>query len=105
LLPILGDQYGSVLERAELQVQFHQGLFVLRYGDQRLPLNPRHFPDIFKARLNDLQKELGDSADLRELLSIITELSHLPPTTELDPERIKERQREKEVARERLSKL
>ena len=31
LLPILGDQYGRVLERGELQVRFEGGAFYLRY--------------------------------------------------------------------------
>lgn len=42
---------------------------------------------------------------LKEFLSILTELSNLPEIVEQDPARIEERQREKEVARERLSKL
>src|SRR5688572_20796846 len=41
LLPILGDQYGWVLERGELKLQFRDGLLVLRYFEQELPINPR----------------------------------------------------------------
>jgi (1->4)-alpha-D-glucan 1-alpha-D-glucosylmutase len=41
LLPILGDQYGTVLENQELQIRFDDGLFQLEYGDQLLPLAPK----------------------------------------------------------------
>ena len=44
----------------------------------------------------------GDPA-LREYLSILTELQNLPVYTERDAARVAERQREKEVARERLA--
>ncbi len=40
-----------------------------------------------------------------ELESVITALSHLPQRTETDPARVRERQREKEVIRGRLSAL
>jgi (1->4)-alpha-D-glucan 1-alpha-D-glucosylmutase len=39
LLPILGDQYGKVLERGELQVEQNGEGPVLRYFDNRLPLS------------------------------------------------------------------
>src|SRR3954469_24922479 len=43
LLPILGAQYGEVLERGELQVQFDEqtGELFLKYFDTRLPVNTR----------------------------------------------------------------
>src|SRR6516225_9652796 len=41
LLPILGDQYGVVLDRGELQLEYQGGTISLRYFDHRLPLNPR----------------------------------------------------------------
>ena len=34
LLPILGDQYGTVLENQEMELVYEDGAFVLRYGDQ-----------------------------------------------------------------------
>jgi (1->4)-alpha-D-glucan 1-alpha-D-glucosylmutase len=40
LLPILGDQYGVVLDRGELQLEYQGGSITLRYFDQRFPLNP-----------------------------------------------------------------
>jgi (1->4)-alpha-D-glucan 1-alpha-D-glucosylmutase len=44
LVPILGDQYGSVLDRGELQLELSGGQLVLRYFDHRLPINARDVP-------------------------------------------------------------
>lgn len=106
LLPILGDQYGHVLERGELQLQFGDGRLVLRYFDHELPINPRQAPHVYRLAAERLTTGLGpDDPDLHELLSIIASLQNIPASTEQDPERMVERQREKEVARARLARL
>jgi (1->4)-alpha-D-glucan 1-alpha-D-glucosylmutase len=46
LLPILGDQYGQVLDRGELQLDLVDGQLVLRYFDHRLPINPHDVPEL-----------------------------------------------------------
>ncbi len=68
LLPVLGDQYGAVLESGQLKVAYTDGHFSLDYFDRNLPLNPRqvrillrHDVDSLKARFH----EDGDP-DLRE---------------------------------------
>lgn len=106
LLPILGDQYGTVLEGGELRLGFADGAVFLEYGDSRLPINPRQAILVYRQahpRLSEVLSE--DAPDLREFLSIITELQNLPVYTETDTARVAERQREKEVARERLARL
>jgi (1->4)-alpha-D-glucan 1-alpha-D-glucosylmutase len=106
LLPILGDQYGRVLERGELQVHFSDGAFVLRYFEHDLPLNPRKTTQILEHGLDALRRDLGDEdAHLLELLSVITALRNLPAYTATSPGSIAERQREKEVTRDRLARL
>jgi (1->4)-alpha-D-glucan 1-alpha-D-glucosylmutase len=106
LLPILGDQYGAVLERGELQLHFGDGAFTLRYGTHDLPIAPGQIPQILSHQLDQLRARLGDEhPELNEYLSIITELRNLPPPTEIDPVQVAERQREKDVARERLRRL
>ncbi|HEY5894543.1 MAG TPA: malto-oligosyltrehalose synthase [Chthoniobacterales bacterium] len=40
LLPILGDQYGRILEKGELHVEWNAGAFTLNYYQNRLPLTP-----------------------------------------------------------------
>jgi (1->4)-alpha-D-glucan 1-alpha-D-glucosylmutase len=46
LLPILGDQYGQVLERGELKLDFSDRQLTLHYGDHRLPVNTRYVPEL-----------------------------------------------------------
>ncbi len=106
LLPILGDQYGAVLERGELRLDYDDGRLIVRYFDHVLPVTPRSAPLVLRQDLEALEAGLGaDHPDLRELLSILTGLDHLPPFTETDRARIEERSREKEVLRERLARL
>jgi (1->4)-alpha-D-glucan 1-alpha-D-glucosylmutase len=105
LLPVLGDQYGRVLERGELQVRLEEGALHLWYFDLDLPINPRQSPRVLGLHRDRLEREMAGDSALREYLSILTALHNLPAYTEREPTRIAERQREKEVARERLSRL
>lgn len=106
LIPILGDQYGAVLESGELRLSFEEGSFFVHYCDHKLPIIPKGYNNILTLRIEDLEQELSSSApQFQELMSIVTALIHLPPTTETDPERIAERYREKEVVKRRLWSL
>jgi len=106
LLPILGEQYGAVLERGELQLAFRDGLLVLHYFDHELPINPRQAPRVYEHGIEALEADMGaDDPDLLEFLSVITALHNLPAYTESDPESIAVRRREKEVARARIDRL
>ena len=105
LLPALGDQYGRVLERGELQLRFEDGALHLWYFDMELPINPRQAPRVLSLQLDRLEQEMAGDPALREYLSILTALQNLPVYTERDTARMVERQREKEVARERLAHL
>jgi (1->4)-alpha-D-glucan 1-alpha-D-glucosylmutase len=106
LLPILGDQYGRILEAQELRLFFEEGAFFVYYFDQKLPLLPMSYVFILKQRLQELVSRLTDvNPDVAELLSIITALKHLPASTETDKPTIEERIREKEVVKRRLNTL
>jgi (1->4)-alpha-D-glucan 1-alpha-D-glucosylmutase len=106
LLPILGDQYGQVLERGELEVCFRDGALILKYFEHELPINPRQAPRVYRLAVDPLTAELGpENKDLHEFLSILASLENMPPYTEQDPGRVADRQREKEVAKSRLARL
>ncbi len=106
LLPILGGQYGQVLERGELRLEFRDGLLQLRYFDHVLPLNPRHLPRVYRTGLTTLTQDLGaGNPHLLELLSIIGAFQNWDPRTvdgglasqadrEAESERIRERLRQ-----------
>jgi len=104
LIPILGDQYGAVLERQELILAFDQGSFVVRYHDELLPIAPDTYGLILEPTLGELvASHPGEHAD--ELQSILTASAHLPPRSDRDPESIAVRAREKEVVKRRLDAL
>jgi (1->4)-alpha-D-glucan 1-alpha-D-glucosylmutase len=105
LLPILGEQYGLVLERGELTLAFREGRLHLRYGAVDLPISPREAPRVLGLHEERLARALEGESALREYQSILTALRNLPAYTERDPARVAERQREKEVTRERLLRL
>ncbi len=106
LLPILGDQYGVVLENQELQLVYEAGGFVVRYYDHRLPIAPKTFALILGHRLPTLIGELGiHDPHVMELQSIITAIKHLPSRLNREPEHVAERYREKEIIRLRLNTL
>jgi (1->4)-alpha-D-glucan 1-alpha-D-glucosylmutase len=106
LIPVLGNQYGNVLEGQELTLVLEDGAFSVRYYDHLFPLRPHSYALVMEHRLNELQERLSAGhPDFAEYLSIITALGHLPLYTESDPERIGERLREKEVVKRRLLAL
>lgn len=103
LIPILGDQYGHVLEGQELKLTFEEGTFFISYCDDKFPLAPKTYINIVKHRIDYLENLLtSDNPHFIELLSIMTSLEHLPPYTETDSEKVAERYREKEIIKSRL---
>jgi (1->4)-alpha-D-glucan 1-alpha-D-glucosylmutase len=108
LLPILGDQYGRVLERGELRLEFADGALVARYFDHELPIDPKLAPQVLRLAVGPLTEDLGaDNPQLHEFLSILTSLQNLPALHDesAPASLVDERQREKEVARARLTRL
>lgn len=111
LLPILGDQYGRVLEKGELKLAFETGAFFLYYYANKLPINPRTYNLILQAALAELGPTNPSVARLTvdqpvlELESIMTQLQNMPLRTSTDREQIAQRAREKEIAKHRLEQL
>jgi len=103
LIPILGDQYGRVLERGELRVHFESGRFFLRYFEHEFPVAPGTYRHVLEIALAQLARHKEEDF-YAELQSILTALEYLPRRAETDPERIAERAREKEVIKRRLER-
>jgi (1->4)-alpha-D-glucan 1-alpha-D-glucosylmutase len=103
LLPILGNQYGRVLERGEFKVRFDAGAFFICYYEHELPIAPGTYLYILDLALENLAPD-KDKDFYAELQSILTALEYLPKRTESDPERIAERAREKEIIKRRLER-
>jgi len=108
LLPLLGDHYGTVLKRGELQLGYdaERGEFSLYYYQHRLPIDPVSYPRIVSHRSEQLAAALGeDDARHVELQTLMTTFGHLPARTDTNPARMAERQRDKEVHKPHLATL
>jgi (1->4)-alpha-D-glucan 1-alpha-D-glucosylmutase len=106
LLPVLGEQYGKVLEQGEIRLSYDEGTFSIDFYNQRLPLAPHTWTAILAPALEQVRSVLAvDDPPLIELESILTSLRYLPLPTETEPEKVRERQREKEVGKRRLANL
>lgn len=106
LLPVLGDQFGKVLEAGELKLICDEGNFHLETPYGRFPIAPRTYSLILSHRLDELRSSFStESHEFQEYLSILTSINNLPLNTETSPERIAERIREKEVIKRRLRQL
>jgi (1->4)-alpha-D-glucan 1-alpha-D-glucosylmutase len=106
LLPVLGDQYGVVLERGELQVEASGGRFRVCYYDLPLPIAPTSYPLILNRVIERVAGQFeADDLQLLELQSLISTFERLPPNERCDEESVSERRREQAVAMHRLALL
>jgi (1->4)-alpha-D-glucan 1-alpha-D-glucosylmutase len=97
LMPVLGDQYGRVLEAGELVVSRQGGSFAVRYFDHEAPISPR--------TLGGLLTKAAARAGSEELESLAVAFSRLPHASRTDRAAVVERHRDKEVLRARLAEL
>ena len=102
LLPILGDQYGRVLERGELKVRFESGAFYLNYFDHKWPIAPGTYRHILAVAL-EILAPFREQNFYPEFQSILTALDNLPRREETEPDRVALRAREKEIVKRRLA--
>src|SRR5215469_14795127 len=108
LVPVLAEQYGNILEKAELKLSFdsERGEFSMFYHQHRFPITPNEYTRILGFHIERLQEKLGAAhEDFLELQSIITALGHLPDRRNATPEQKIERAREKDVQKRRLATL
>jgi (1->4)-alpha-D-glucan 1-alpha-D-glucosylmutase len=106
LLPVLGDQFGKVLEDQQLQLAYEDERFVLRYCERSFPTDPRTWVAILGRVVDFVAGQLGaDVPERMELESIVTAVEHLPPRTARGAEELQQRYREIEVNRRRLATL
>jgi (1->4)-alpha-D-glucan 1-alpha-D-glucosylmutase len=108
LVPVLGDQYGTVLERGDLKLIFDEakGEFSIFYFQHRFPIDPREYPRILTPSAERMSQRLdAQNESLLELQSLISAFGHLPGREEKQPEKRAERVRDKEIHKRRLAAL
>ncbi|HYK26197.1 MAG TPA: malto-oligosyltrehalose synthase, partial [Steroidobacteraceae bacterium] len=107
LVPVLGDYYGSVLERGELALRFEEaaGSFAVFYHEHRFPVDPRFYPLILERALASPElAALGEEARA-DFSSVTAAFGHLPDRGVLASAALEERQRDKEAHKRRLMRL
>ena len=97
LLPVLGEQYGRVLDNGELSLARDGPAFRVRYFDHAFPVSPRS--------LDALLLTAAQRAGSDELAFVADSLSRLPPATARDRLSAIRRHRDKEVLRRQLERL
>lgn len=104
LLPILGRQFGEVLEDGELKVVRDGGAFFVAYWERRLPTAIKSLPLVLRPALARCELAADDPC-VAEALSIVTAIDHLPGEASTPPDQREDRAREKEVIKRRLNAL
>lgn len=106
LLPVLGKHFGAVLEAGELRLSYDResGSFSIFYFEHRFPVDPREYPKILGFRVETLAARMSsDDVQLSLFQSLVTACGHLPARSEVTPEKIAERQRDKELLKRNLA--
>ncbi len=97
LVPVLGDQYGRVLEAGELVLERAGGDFRVRYYEHCLPLSPR--------TLDGLLGRAARRAGSEELAALADGFAALPPGMMADPVAVAERHDQKVRLSAELARL
>jgi len=108
LVPILGDSFGTVLERGELKVEFDaaRGSFNVRYYEHSFPLDPREYPGLFEGMFDSADRSLPpEHPDRADFESLLTGFANLPPRDDDSAEARTIRYRDKEAHKRRLVRL
>jgi (1->4)-alpha-D-glucan 1-alpha-D-glucosylmutase len=104
LVPALGDPYGTVLERGELQLRYEPelGSFAVFYYQHRFPLDPSTYPVVLERALARFSSQIPG---MRELESLVAAFRNLPDRETLAAEKVIERDRDEEIHKQRLTEL
>lgn len=93
-LPILGEPYGTVLDRGEIRVGYEESGLFLHYFAHRLPIAPSSYGRVLRPG--------GTQRDgMRELASVLDSFELLPVRVSASPDAL-ERLREKDRLKQRL---
>jgi (1->4)-alpha-D-glucan 1-alpha-D-glucosylmutase len=73
-LPVLGDQYGKVLETGELKLQLDaaEGIFYVAYYDERFPIAVRKYPQLLRSAAGLLDREGARLFELSDRFSALS---------------------------------
>ena len=107
-LPVLGDQYGKVLEKGQLTLHFDDisGTFYVKYFEHRFPVSPRSCPLLLSYDLERLSKRIGEEDhSYQEFEHLIQTFGNLSGHIKASAEMMQIRHRNKEVSKRTLARL
>ncbi len=104
LLPMLGEQYGVVLERGEIQLDFDPsaGSFTLNYYENRLPIDPASYAGLLRRAAGTQRTATPARKTLEQLAD---DFGQIPPHDSRDQEDRERRQTESPKLKTRLASL
>ena len=107
LVPVLGESYGTVLERGEIVLAFEadDGAFAVRYFEHRFPLDPRTYAGMLLGALREVRPLTIPRPVMGEVERIAYTFKALPPRDEEMPARIHARRRETSELKRRLAQV
>jgi (1->4)-alpha-D-glucan 1-alpha-D-glucosylmutase len=106
LLPFLAKPFGEVLDAGELQIQYDDGRFLLRYQEQTFPIAQDSYAEILHSGERDLHQavEAGTPAE-QEWQGIVAAAEAIASDRSLSAQAASERRTKAEQLRERLRQL
>ncbi|NML45626.1 malto-oligosyltrehalose synthase [Ramlibacter sp. G-1-2-2] len=107
LLPVLGDQYGKVLEAGEIQLHFapEDGEFRLHYWDHRFPLDPASYPEILATLPAPPARDDSEGDSHAVVGALLDSFGRLPSRDVPTPEGRASRVRDSAVYKRQLARL
>ncbi len=104
LVPVLGEQYGRVLEAGALELVYWHGDFYVHYYEHQFPVTPESYGLILECVLDKLPPPTDDATQWAQIetASVIHSLRFLPGYRVRDAEERQTRQREEMIIRWRL---
>ncbi len=106
LLPVLGDQYGKVLENGELRLAEVGGALAVEYGERRFPIGAGTYPRVLAGAARRLRRgTTAEDGAATRLEAVVAAAEKLAPRSETRVDKVRERQRETEDVKGRLRGL
>ncbi len=106
LLPILGDQFGNVLESGGLELIRYEQQFAIRYADRVFPTDPRSWKSILEAVREALDPQEADCVEHAAAIELVLErVKNIPPSIHSDEFSIRQRSKLSEDVKQRWAEL
>lgn len=99
LLPILGENYGAVLENQDIKLSYADGVFKLSYMDFPLPVRPQSYALILETQSESLKSALGAKSEMWKEYEALIELYRFFPVV------IQERNQKNQEGKKKLAEL